>query len=518
MRGASSVTTEDELDRQVRSASRRFYEELEMRCKRYQPNHFAPAVVDIMRRCHKAAQWASAPPHQVGLAIEANCAYTRRSNNDKLTWNGYAHIMNVFRANEDPALVTLLKRDFGNCFLVLHRQQIELQRSIAKQDIARFYRLFIAESPLRELGAEMKERDGITPEAWLKSCLAVYCALFGNQGNCVKISPGCSFRGLDLDAEDVQVFLRHASHTPQQIGERFKQLRNNIRPVYHSCIRSVFAERPLINFGDGRYQAPFPAMLFHFGAEGLYRRLLNLPSFSDEFGTAIRKYVDRIAGCFPDVQLQLRDKQLKKASRTKSCDVLLELPSHIILIESKTTEFTRDIIIPSTIANDNSTRKVSDAIEQIYCTARDVRDGLFQRLGVSTGKPIWAVVSTFGDIPFANAPWYFDRYLGPAAKASEEDRSLVSGRPVVISLRYLELLAAVMTLTRSSLPDLFNRREQLGYGATGDWDAFLGGLVRDAKQQYLLPHVQSDFEAFFETLGVPRNVLRDGGTSGAAEA
>jgi hypothetical protein len=426
--------------------------------------------------------------------------------------------MNDFHANEDPALATLLKQDFGNFFLVLHRQQMELQRSVAKTDIARFYRLFIAESPLRELGAEMKDRDSISPEAWLKSCLAVYCALFGNQGNRVKINPGRPFPGVDLDPKDVQVFLRHASYTPQQIGERFRQLREETQPKFHSCIRSVFAERPLIDFGNGLYQAPFPAILFHFGAEGLYRRLLNLRSFSREFGTAVRQYVDRIAGYFPEVQLQLRDKELEKASRTKSCDVLLELPSHIILIESKTTEFSRNIIIPSTIANDNSTLKISDAIEQIYCTARDVRDGVFQRLGVSPRKPIWAVVSTFGDIPFANAPWYFDRYLGPAAKGSEEDRKLVSGRPVVISLGCLELLATVMTLTRSSLPELFNRREQLGYGATGDWGAFLGGLARDVKQKHLLPHVQSDFEAFFETLGVPRDVPRDEGTSGAAEA
>lgn len=515
MGNVAEVANEDATDCRIRLAYRLFYEQMEMRCKRFQPDHFAPSVVEIMRRYHEAKRWGLAPEFEVGLMIEANCAYTRGSNNDTLTRNSYARIHNIFHAFEDPGLAALIERDLGNFFLVLRRQQIELQRSVTIADIARYYGLFIAEAPLRRLGAEMKDQVGVAPEGWLKACLAVYATASTNKYYCAAVSPGCPSGDVDVDPQDVQVFLRHASYTPKQVGQRFKRLRKETRPKFHSCIRSVFTERPLIDFGKGNYHAPFPPLLFHFGAEGLYRRLLDLPSFSTEFGTVVQRYVERIAGYFPGVQLRLRDTQLENASRTKSCDVLLELPTHIILIESKTTAFSRNIITPSTIADDNSTRKIALALKQIYRTARDVRDGIFQGLGVFAQKPIWAVVTTFGDIPFANAPWYFERYLDPEANASEADRNLVSGR-VVMSLHQLEMLAIVMKLTGSSLPDLFNRREQVGYSATGDWDVFLEKLAHDVKGEHLLPHVRSDFEAFFETLGVPRDRLYGVGTCSVA--
>ena len=493
--------TDPALELRVRTSSRQFYEELEKRCKRFQPNHFIPTIISIMRNCKLKHRYVYAPPFQVGLMIEANCTYSRLSNNDILTWPRYAKIKNIFHNTEEPALLHLINHDMGNFMLVLHRQQIELQKSIEKPDIARFYHLYAKEGAIPKLSFAMECVEGITPRNWLMAAMAIYSAAKTDpHGKVIAPTEGVDQVGT-LNKSSVERFLAKASFTPEEIATRFKELRSTTQPAFHNCIRSVFIERPLIKLGQNAYATPFPNILLHFASDGLYGILASLPEFSHEFGEAMRCFTSRTARHIPDNRLQLEDTKLEQICDGKSCDIVIELTDSILLIESKTSAFQRNIITPATIARDNSTTKIKKAIDQLISTATNIRNGKLNSYGVSSNKPIYAIVTTFGDIPFVNAPWYYDRFI----KTPENDSAiatLFASKPITVSIRCFELLVMMLKTVGKSLVQLCTSREELGYAVTGDWDAYLERIANEQSGIVELPYVQEDLDAFFREFGV----------------
>lgn len=504
--GKSPDKPKPDLDMESRMAARHFLAELERHTKRFQPSHFAPAVVRIMKSYHDSGQYPHAPQFQVGLMIEANGAFSRRESNDTLDRRRYAQMKNTFLLDENPAQVELLQRDFGSFMLIMHRQQMELQRGFSKTALSRYWRLFAKDDAVPPLSAEYLSKYGLTVQEWLKACFAIFAAALNSKdGRIVLVAPPPPEQRLAIRWEAILLCAEHSSLTPSEIGLRFKNLHQSTQPKFHHCIRSVFVEHPLIRFGEGRFVAPFPALIFHRAGNGIYRLGQNCPSFAQEFGGTLQRYVDLIGSELPQGTIALRSDVMEKVCPGKSCDLLIEFPDHLLLVESKPASFTREIICPDTIPDDNSTRKCVRGLVQLYETAYEVKNGTFSRYGVLSGKPIYGIVTTFEDIPFVNASWYFDRYLLPEAQKKLPAEVLASNamseKPTVLGMEAFELLAITMRARGKSFVDLRREKEETGYAMTGDWDAHLLNLLRNAdKKGEELPHVELDCIEFQESV------------------
>jgi hypothetical protein len=496
------------MERQISLNTQRFYNDLMRRVKHFQPKQFIPWIVGIMREYHRQNRHVTAPQFQIGIAIEANCAYHCKQTDRELTHKEYAKIKNLFHAQEQPEMKALLERDFGNYFLVMHRQQIELQKSFAQLDIARYRRLFVKDNPLPKLSKAFYKHFGITPENWIKASIAIFSTGLSNpQG---KLSIRITDPQLNLEVDMVKRYANEASYTVQQVGDRFRRTRDETRPQYHACIRSVFIDHPLISMGEQEYVAPFLGTIFHHSATGLHQRMLKMPHFDTEFGRSMERYVELVGRSATKALVVATGGELSKRAMGKSCDLLIEFDTYILILESKSAIFTRDVITPNTIPNDNSTRKISTAITQLYQTAYDISQDRFCDLGVSSEKPVYGSVVTFGEVPFANAPWYYGRYLFPKAEEKLEPPIYPSDNmpetPLVLTLEGFERLIMLLCTNNVTLPTLIEEKNILGYGKTGEWDMYLGQLA--TKEEGILRHLtylEDDCNEFYESLGVNKD-------------
>lgn len=494
-----------DLELKIRADARHFYRELEAKVRQFQPGHFIPSIVQKMRRYLDAQRYVRAPQFRIGMAIEANCAYHRGHASQQLTPYRYAQILNVFLEYQQPSLSDLIKKDLGMFFHFLHREQLELQRSYSKPDLSRHQSIFL-HADMPRLSSEMIERYGFTPLQWFKAAFAVFATTEGNDTGCLTLSVGTEYREIGLCKEDLLAYLAHSSSTPREIGERFKSLRENTKPQFHACIRSVFVEKPIIDFGEGRYLSPFPAVALQHAGMGLYSLLSTLPSFSIEFGPAFERHVQRVLQHIPYVQRILNHNDLDTMIEGRVCDLLLDCGDYVILVECKATTFTRNIITPETIPDDNSTIKVSEALVQLSNTARRIRNGDLDSIGIARDCKIESLVAVFGEIPFANAPWYYDRFLRSAAElqlGTPLSESLQDA-PIVLASPSLEYLVLAMHHQEANFSELRAHKKESGYGATGDWDTYLHERAKGGDLDAALPCVNDDFEEFFASFGIKR--------------
>jgi hypothetical protein len=406
-----------DLAREAKAACTRLYEALEAVVKRFPPDQFGPSMIKLMRHYQDIKKFAFGPPHRVAMAIEANCAYAREYHRDLFTKESYRKVMNVLHREEDPAMLHLAGSDFTLFMLSMYREQLELQAEWSKLELARYYRLYVKDNPLPNIATEFFERFGLSIEEWAKASMVLFSMSVSRPNGQIFLNSPIAVDGVRVKPDSVEFYLRQACFTPQEVGSRFRRLRAEIGADSHALIRSSFLERPLIRFDAQRVFAPFPALVFQFTEWGLYRLIHDLPSFAKDFGRAVQSYVGELVQFLPGVRRVLTDLELEAHSPQKSCDFLLEFGSYVLLVEAKAAFFSRNFLTKEKILDDNSTHKTAKALEQLYVTAYDLQKGLFQSLGIDSRKPVYGIVATFGHIPFANAPWYYETFLLAAAES-----------------------------------------------------------------------------------------------------
>jgi hypothetical protein len=429
-------------------------------------------------------KFAQTPPHRVIHSIEANCAYCRRHGYEKVDLNRLFRVMNVYHGYDDPLQFGMLedcgegKRDIQNFFLVMWREQMELQFSHSKPELARTWRLFAADDPIPATTQWLREAFGVTPVEWIQLCFAVHTAVFLGKGKPFQKDILLKSELLHGKEQAIVHFLNLSSLTPLEIGERFRKERQGLSPQFHCLIRSVFFERPLIDFGRDGYLCPHPYMAFRHSNLGLYRLARECPTFGDEFGHSFQEYVGQVLRCISGSVRVLEDKELERLAPGKSCDFLVEREDEVILVECKATTSSVRIPLEENLVRDGSTGMVAKALVQLYTTAHDLVSGRFSCLGVGQTKPLVGVVVTFGELPFANSDWYYDKVI---FARSENDLSPpiypsegLSRRPMVISVSCLEDLALLIRDSRESLVALYDEKQNLPYVQAGDWDVFVG--------------------------------------------
>ena len=155
----------------------------------------------------------------------------------------------------------------------------------------------------------------------------------------------------------------------------------------------------------------------------------------------------------------------------------------------------------------NSTGKVAKGLNQLYASAKDLEDGLFDKFEVDKNKPTIGIVVTFGEIPSANSDWYFEEFFIKRAddkltRAIYPSKQMIR-RPIVLDISALEKLVVFLNTQPKGLPDLYDERKSQGYAATGDWGIWLYYEELDKGTSELLNFLEHERIAFLEELGFP---------------
>lgn len=465
-------------------SARRFYSELERLLKHHQPIEFASFAVDRLReadeeRASNVEKWTQTPHHRVIHAIEANCAFFRHHYHEPVTLQKLFSVMNVYHDLEPTDLLAryLDQHHLDLAFMNLHRQQIEFQTEYGKADLAKAWSLFVEGNPCPKLSESFASRFGLSMKEWMRIAFVTYAVANGQSRNKFR-SDQLLHPSLGLRPAAVEAFIREATWTPEELGEAFREARQNIPVQHHSFIRSAFWERPLINLGDGRLLAPVANLLAAFAGEGLYRRMLQLGPFHDEFSASFEAYVERFLPFLSDAPKVIGAKRLKRElAPSKSCDFLVELPTEILLVECKATRFTKRLLTPTVIAEDTAIRKIADGFHQVLVTSRDTAAGRLESLAVSKNKPMVGIVVTYGDIPFVNSDWCTSEILAPLLKNkwTEEGTggSMMVAPPTTMSVATFELLVVACRHLNTSVRQILADRSSQRFIQSGDWGPYL---------------------------------------------
>lgn len=92
-----------------------------------------------------------------------------------------------------------------------------------------------------------------------------------------------------------------------------------------------------------------------------------------------------------------------------------------------------------------------------------------------------------GEVPFANEPEFFDRFV--ATKAQSQSK-IPKARPLILSIRTFELLVAILATKRYTLTQLIREWRTKGFGVTGEWDRFLEKVACPMADLPELPFLQ----------------------------
>jgi hypothetical protein len=449
-------------------------------------------------------------PHHLLHSIEANCVYARGQNRDSVDQNVIARVMNVYYLHRDPLQSGLLgdgKLDLF--FLTMHREQIELQYSHSQDELARNQELFVSNNPIPKLSGEFLAERGLSFDVWIRLCFLAFVAANTNESRLFHRSAlaECDFH--TIPADQVESFLQLTSVTTRQIAERFRSMRDCTKPQFHSLIRPVFLQHPLIRLKQDIYLAPHPPLVLRHAGQGLYNAMKQLPSFGAEFGASVQRYVGKVLNCATRKLRAAGNLELEKLSPGKSCDFLVEFAESILLVESKATSFVAERLVENAILSDGSTAKIATGIEQLYTTAFDLHSGVFDSLGVDPAKPVVGIVVTFGEIPFANSSWYRDSFILKRAESKLRTPAYPSANmerwPLVMSLGTLELLLMNLNSFDAGITALCDEKDSEPYIKTGDWDQFLKSkLAENQPRVKPLPFVAEQCGVFWDSLGLTK--------------
>ncbi len=472
------------LDLKVKTAMIRFYDALEKALKRYRPDVYIPCMAKELREAGTdAKRYRYTPPHAVLHSIEANCAFHRSGYDEPVNQQAIARIMNTYQGHIDPLQMATSGEKTERFFLMMWREQMEVQQEGSWAYLARTWELFVENPKMASISGLFRERNGLGFTEWIQLCFLTWAAAKQSLEHAFTKDAVMTYPKLPLDEPAVDAFLGLSCLAPKDIGDRFRKVRCEFSPKFHSLIRSVFLQYPIVKFDNGKMTSPQSDLLLLHSGRGLYRLARDIDGFDRAFSDGFEQYIAALLSQIEDRCHLLSGKDLQVHSRDKSCDFLLEMRDVILLVECKACMLTANLLTDKAIENDNSTGKVAKGLEQLSATARDIADGAYAQFGIDTTKEVLGIVVTFGDIPMANSDWYFLTFFCQRVGAGTTDSLWPSGRmtkrPIVLSVDLLEDLVRVLNTRRTSMLDLCRGKQEQPYFIVGDWDGYLRKVLAE---------------------------------------
>jgi len=479
------------------------YDALEGKLKRHAPRDY---IIWMSKRLTESwlddKKFKQTPPHRVIHSIEANCAYWKKGYRDPVTWDAVVRVMNIYHEFVDPYQLNTISDSLDRFFLLMYREQIPLQKRASWTHFLRSWVLFVRDDSMAQSRCEFHSHYRITMDQWVKVCFLCWAVSSQEAGGSFLVKMVENPK-ITISQETLENFLKYSAMSPEEIGHYFLDMRRNEPYEFHSLIRSCFFEKPIVRFSDGSIVVPHTHLLFLHAGEGLYRLAQTLDGFPEEFSDSFERYTRRVLDSLKGV-IRIIDSKVME-STAKSCDFLVETDNTVILVECKACSFTANKLTNAVIENSNSTGKVAKGLVQLYTSAKDLENGRFEKFGIDRSKPTIGIVVTFGEIPSANSEWYFEEFfLKRAAKHLNEiiyPSKQMTRRPIAIDISGLESLVVTLNSGKTTLQDLYDRREADGYHATGDWGIWLPSQ-RDSRRSELPPFLQDAKTEFLNDVGI----------------
>ena len=484
----------------------RFYAELARLLSGCEPREYGPAVASLMfDLVHKQDTWRFYPLHFLVHSIEANCAYYDGSHSRKVTPARVNRVVDHYKNYFDPYLKYTLEelRSLELFALAMARQQFVWQRPPANRGWIRCLLLFWESRSLAATRRKFGLTYGIDLHDWIYLGFAVEAFTVANSSPLTRPSNLVESELETVPRPAITTYFELSSLSPSEVASRYHSARGKIPSHLHIFVPSVFLNRPLIRYDDGTYLLPHPSLMSHYAVDGLYR-MCERPDpqeFHREFGEAFERYVGAIIGQLDHATRVWTEAELQSVSPGRTCDYAIDHPDCVVLVECKSIRYSATLLTENAVAGDNSTGKVAEALEQILCTAGRIQQGELRALLGGPGKPVLAFVVTFGDVYFANSPYYVRRFVLPRMHGLTKDdwSSALAQDPQIVSIEILEDLVIVLNHQGISPHELLERKLSDGRFAAGDWAPYLY-TYNERISRWALPILEDAAQRFLVTV------------------
>lgn len=485
------------------------YSELKKKLKRIPPQSYIPfcakRLADCSRNLH---EFRKTPPHDLLHSIEANCAYYNDGYSDTIDWDSFVKIMNLYRQYDDNQFLSYtIKENSDRFFLMMRRQQFALQKTATKSYMARVWSIFVNNHYTSKLADDFQRKYSFSYEQWFHLVFFLWAAANQNLERIFKREVLYHSDFYKVNAEIINSFYNQISITPENIKDNYFELRKDIESAYHFLIPSVFLEKPIIDFGNGYMLAPNPDLLFVYSGKGMLDLTSRIEGYDAYLAKSFEEHIFHVISCLDGIINIVDNQRLKDLTTGKSCDFLVETEKEIFLIECKATSFTAKMFTDNAILNNNSTGKIADALVQLYTTAYDLEQDVFESLNIDNNKTVIGIIITLGEIPLVNSEWYFNQFIMTRADTEKKlvepiyPSNIMKKQPVSMAIETFENLITIMNNENLTFMELYNKKENEGIRKVGDWDSYMSNSLK--RDYQLLPIILSNNEQFFKSMGIP---------------
>ena len=477
------VMSQEEISERFRA--RRFLEILEGKLKGFSPGTYAPIVSSIIDSTFGDFKMMSKwPPHYLVHSIEANCAYHRNYRDDELTEKKLINIVNHYTQYFDPvAKYFLTNADDGIYPFIINmtHQQLYLQNQFGVNDIGRSVILFL-ESQYNRSEKLFEEQFGLTYLDWLIIGFGVHAGISNRRPAYISPSYLLNTKAELASEHAVLNFFRVISVTPDEVKRFFNQVRTQIgsklSPQLETYIQGIFDEKPLLKLGNDNYLAIHKPLFLKRIAEGIFDLSKSRwpGEFGNEFGKAFERYAEKLLLHFLPKNSIVTEKNIRKITNEKTCDFIINNHDCLLLIECKGTEYSSYTATVNAMKHDNSTKKISNGMEQLYSTAKLIHQNVLNEiLGDTHGKKIIAIVVTFKQLYLANINWYWEKVI--SSSIDEKNRhgieNIFEYRPQIFSINELEQFLLYSFSYKKSFLNIFKDKLEEDGVFIGDWSNYL---------------------------------------------
>lgn len=491
----------DNIGYRLKHEADEFREQLSSKLKKYDPNHYAIIVSDLIHNVLNDRRLLGRYPlHFLLHSIQSNCLYHHKHRNEKLTEKKLNKIMNHYKQYFDPVAAQFLEMDSGLVpfFINMARQQFYVQTGYGVNSVARSLIIF-GEGNFKKSEAYFVQSYGLNFKEWMLIGFGIFACLNNRTPKTLTTEYFTKADTKIVSDDSVHNFFALNSVTPDGVKSYYQKIEDKVGKTqslfYDTYLQSIFLEKPLLLLEEKRYLTVHKELHMRRVIEGIFDICKKeIPSeFGNEFGSNFERYVEYLLSMFLPTAFIVPERKMRQYTSNKICDFMIVFEEYIFLIECKGIEYSAFIASENAIRGDNSARKISTGIEQLSSVANLIKEGVFfDLIGESHDKKIIASVITYKQLYQANSDWYYDTVISPNIVHADVDFSLFNYRPQILSIEELEALLKYCDTHNKSYYEVFKQKIPQSDFLTGDWEAYL------KLESNVIPFLKDKFSSFFE--------------------